>query len=138
MIEPHVNSNTDTYADTDLSAGQGYWKNNPAAWPVNSLTLGSQTYTKTELLRILRTPIKGDASLILVHQLIAAKLNIANGADGTPVTSTIADADAVLSLFTGKLPYRLRPNTTNGQRIAHDAATLESYNNGNLTPGGGG
>ena len=102
---------------------------------MNSLTLGSQTYTKTELLRILRTPIKGDASLIPVHQLIAAKLNIANGADGTPVTSTIADADAVLSLFTGKLPYRVRPNTTNGQRIAHDAATLESYNNGNLTPG---
>jgi hypothetical protein len=72
---------------------------------VNSLTLGSQTYTKTELLRILRTPIKWDARLIPVHQLIAAKLNIANGADGMPVTSTV-----------------------------HDGATLESYNNGNLTP----
>jgi hypothetical protein len=100
--------------------------------------LGSQTYTKTELLNILRTPIKGDASLILAHQLIAAKLNIANGADGTPVTSTIADADAVLSLYTGKLPYRVRPNTTNGQRMVNDGATLDSYNNGNLTPGCGG
>jgi len=49
-----------------------------------------------------------------------------------PVTSMIADA--VLSLYTGKLPYRLRPNTTNGQRMVHDGATLESYNNGNLTP----
>jgi hypothetical protein len=49
--------------------------------------LGSQTYTKTELLMILRTPIrtgpKVDASLILADQLIAATLNIANGADGT-------------------------------------------------------
>jgi hypothetical protein len=50
------------------------------------LMLSSQTYTKTELLMILRTAIgtgpKADASLILADQLIAAKLNIANGADG--------------------------------------------------------
>ena len=54
------------------------------------------------------------------------------------MTSTIADADAVLSLYTGKLPYRVRTNTTNGQRMVYDAATLESYNNGVLTPGCGG
>ncbi len=69
-------------------------------WPVNSLMLGSQTYSKAELLTILRTPVgagpKADASLILADQLIAAKLNIANGVDGTPVASTIADAEAVL------------------------------------------
>ncbi len=62
--------------------------------------LGSQTYSKAELLTILRTRVgagpKADASLILADQLIAAKLNIANGVDGTPVASTIADADAVL------------------------------------------
>jgi hypothetical protein len=106
---------------------------------VNSLTLGSQTYTKMELLTILRTPTgKGpnaDASLILADQLIAAKLNIASGADGTPVTSRIAHADAVLSLYPGKLPYRIRPNTTNGLRMVNDANTLNSYNNGLLTPG---
>jgi hypothetical protein len=118
--------------------GQGYWKNHPDAWPVNMLALGSQTYTKTELLRILNTPVGGDASLILADQLIAAKLNIANGTNGTPVSSTIADADAVLSLFTGKLPYGVKPNTTNGQRMVHDAGTLESFNKGALTPGCGG
>ena len=121
---------------------QGYWKNNPDAWPVTSLMLGSQTYTKAELLTILRTPIgkgtKADASLILADQLIAAKLNIANGANGTPVTSTIADADAVLSLYTGKLPYRVRTNTTNGRRMVNDAAILDRYNNGLLTTGCGG
>ena len=121
---------------------QGYWKNNPDAWPVNSLTLGTQTYSKAELLTILGMPVgkghKADASLILADQFIAAKLNIANGADGTPVTTTIADADAVLSLYTGKLPYRVRTNTTNGQRMVNDAATLESFNKGTLTPGCGG
>ena len=101
--------------------------------------LGSQTYTKTELLRILRTPVgtgpRADASLILADQLIAAKLNIANGVDGTPVTSAIADANAVLSLYSGKLPYRVRPNSTNGQRMVNDANVLGNYNNGLLTPG---
>jgi hypothetical protein len=59
-------------------------------------------------------------------QLVAVKLNIANSADETPVTSTIADADAVFSLQPSKLPYRVRTNTTNGQRMVNDAATLES------------
>jgi len=108
---------------------------------VNSLMLGSQTYTKTELLKILKTPIgtgpRADASLILADQLIAAKLNIANGVDGTPVTSTITDADAVLSLYTGKLPYRVRTNSTNGHRMVNDATTLESFNKGALTAGCG-
>jgi hypothetical protein len=115
---------------------KGFWKNNPAAWPASALpmTLGSQTYNQTELLAILQTPIKGDASLILADQLIAAKLNIAN-ANGTPVASTTADADAVLSLYTDKLPYMVRPSTTNGQRRVNDANALDSYNNGVMTPG---
>jgi parallel beta helix pectate lyase-like protein len=115
---------------------KGFWKNNPAAWPASALpmTLGSQTYNQTELLAILQTPIKGDASLILADQLIAAKLNIAN-ANGTPVASTTADADAVLSLYTDKLPYMVRPSTTNGQRMVNDANALDSYNNGVMTPG---
>jgi hypothetical protein len=118
---------------------QGYWKNNPDAWPVNTLMLGSQSYTKAELLIILNTPKgvgkKADASLILANQLIATKLNIENGADPTPVSDTIDDADDVLSLYTGKLPYRVRPNTTNGKMMVNDANTLNSYNNGLLTPG---
>ena len=117
---------------------QGYWKNNPDAWPVNSLTLGSQTYTKTQLLRILRTPVgtgsRADASLILADQLIAAKLNVENGSDPAPVSDTITDADGLLSAFTGNLPYHVRPSSATGQMMVIDAATLNSYNNGALTP----
>src|SRR5205085_687709 len=36
--------------------GQGFWKNHPGAWPVSSLTLGSQTYVQAQLLTILTTP----------------------------------------------------------------------------------
>ena len=104
--------------------------------------LGRQTYTKAELLTILKTRIgsgpKADASLILADQLIAAKLNIANGADGTAVTSTITHADSVLSGYCGKLTYKIRTNTTNGRGMVNDAATLESYNKDALTLGCGG
>jgi hypothetical protein len=124
---------------------QGYWKNNPAAWPASALpmTLGSQTYTKTELLTILKTRIgsgpKADASLILADQLIAAKLNIANGADEPdPVPSTITNADFLLSGFNGKLPYKVKTSSATGQAMVNDAATLESYNKGLLTTGCGG
>ena len=75
--------------------------------------LGSQTYSQTELLNILNTRVgsgpKADASLILADQLIAAKLNIANGSDPAPVSSTITDADSLLSAFSDKLPYKVNP-----------------------------
>jgi hypothetical protein len=113
---------------------QGFWKTHPDAWPVTSLTLGSQTYTQAELLALFDTPPRGDASLILVDQLIAAKLNIANGSDPTPISTTIADADSLLSGFAGKLPYHVRPSSPTGQAMVNDATVLDSYNNGELTP----
>jgi hypothetical protein len=101
---------------------------------VNSLVLGSQTYTKAELLNILNNSGSGDASMILAVQLIAAKLNIANGSDPTPVASTITHADSLLSMFSGKLPYKVKPSSSIGQMMVNDGNTLNSYNNGQLTP----
>ena len=101
--------------------------------------LGRQTYTKAELLTILKTRIgsgpKADASLILADQLIAAKLNIANGSDPAPVSSTITHADSLLSGYSGKLPYHVKPSSANGQAMVTDATVLESYNKGALTAG---
>jgi len=114
--------------------GQGFWKNHPNAWPVSSLTLGSQTYTQAELLSLLDTPVRGDASLILVDQLIAANLNIANGSNPTPISATITNADSLLSGFTGKLPYHVRPSSGTGPAMVDAARVLQSYNNGELTP----
>jgi len=114
--------------------GQGFWKTHPDAWPVTSLTLGSQTYSQGELLTLLDILVQGDASLILAHQLIAAKLNIANGSNPTPISATITDADSLLRGFTGKLPYHVQPSSTTGQAMVNDASVLDSYNNGELTP----
>ena len=79
---------------------------------MNTLTLGSQSYDQTELLTIVNTRPgaegETDVSLILAHQLVASKLNLANGSDPGTVINTIDDADALLNRFAGKLLYWVR------------------------------
>ena len=118
--------------------GKGYWKNNPGNWPAGStpMLLGTQSYTKAELLVILNTPIgtgqKADASLILAHQLIAAKLNVLNGAiTPSPVPDSITVADLIIG--NNRMPMKIRPNTPLGQRMVNNADLLEVYNSGLLT-----
>lgn len=74
----------------------GFWKNHPSSWPVTTLTLGTVTYTQAQLLQILGQPAGGNALVIIGHQQIAAKLNIANGADPTLISSAVASADAFI------------------------------------------
>jgi hypothetical protein len=113
----------------------GYWKHRPALWPVDSLELGSESYSKEELRGILTTvDWKSDASLILAGELIAAKLNLANGSDPAPITGAIADADGRLSGFSGKLPYNVSRKSETGSAMLNDAGTLRLYNAGELTP----
>lgn len=91
---------------TGCTRTQGYWKthgpdpkgNNSNEWDVTSMMLGNVTYSAAELLAIFNTqPKKGNGLVSLAHQLIAAKLNIANGAGYTPqVTNAIAAADALI------------------------------------------
>jgi hypothetical protein len=117
--------------------GGGYWKNNPSAWPVTTLTLGTVSYTQSELLTILNTPIgtgkNADASLILADQLIAARLSIANGSAGAPINATIATADALLG--SGKLPQKVKASSGLGQQMITLAALLDQYGQGLLTTG---
>jgi hypothetical protein len=95
---------------------QGYWKNNPDAWPVDSLTLGSQSYTIAELLIVLNTPTNSDASLILAKQLIAAKLNVANGSDAAPASNAIASGDSLLAGLTASSRTRLNRHLQRDRR----------------------
>ena len=107
---------------------QGYWQAHPDAWPVSSLTLGSQIYTKEQLHALLASPTRGDASIVLAQQMIAAMLNIANGVDPTPIAATLAHADALLSVFSGKLPYGVKTSSVMGQAMVVDAALLDQFN----------
>lgn len=114
---------------TDCLFTQGYWKNHSSAWPVTILQLGSVTYDQTQLLAILNTPAQGNGLIFLAHQLIATKLNIAAGASGVAIASTVAAAD----LLIGSLVV---PPVGSGYLAPSSASgltnTMDDYNNGLL------
>jgi hypothetical protein len=114
---------------------QGFWKTHSSEWPVNSLLMGGKVYTKPELLAILNAAVSGDASKILGKQLIAAKLNIANGSTAFPIFLVLTNADTLLQTFLGKIPLGVSPASATGQQMVALASTLESYNTNKLTPG---
>jgi hypothetical protein len=109
----------------------GYWKNHLESWPVSELTLGDISYSQSDLLDILNTPPRGDATYILGHQLIGAKLNIANGADNSAVADTIIDADNWLI----DNPLGSNPKKYERAKGISYANTLDNYNNGVIGPG---
>jgi len=113
---------------------QGYWKTHVAAWPVDTLTLGAVTYGKSDLRSLLSRPPRGDASLILAHQLVAAKLNIASGSDATPIADALSNADALLATFSGPLPHGVPPSSAAGRQMTVLAGNLTAYNEGAVTP----
>lgn len=91
---------------------QGYWKthgpiptgNNVYVWPQsvkdNGIMLGTVVYTADQLLQIFNKPAAGNGLIVLAHQLIAAKLNIANGAQaGQDVLADISAADALIGFL---------------------------------------
>jgi hypothetical protein len=122
---PCVGGNSCTYS-------QGYWRNHPNAWPVTSLTLGTVTYQAAELLAILDNPARGNGLVILTHQLIAAKLNIANGADPSAVQQAITNADNMIGAL-------VVPPVGEGYLAPAQTSdlteTLTEYNEGTIGPG---
>ena len=111
---------------------QGYWRTHQDSWPVTSLTLGTVTYQAAELMAMLENPARGNGLVILAHQLIAAKLNIANGADPSEVQQAITDADNMI----GDLAV---PPIGNGYlepaQTGDLTQTLTEYNEGTIGPG---
>jgi hypothetical protein len=108
---------------------QGYWKNHEEAWPVTSLTLGTVNYTKAQLLQILNQAANGNKLVILAHQLIAAKLNLASGASPAAVATTIANADAIIG---NKVCPPIGAGALTNNPATSYANLLDDFNNGLL------
>ncbi|MDP9313509.1 MAG: hypothetical protein M3R24_21935 [Chloroflexota bacterium] len=130
LLSAKIMGTTYCTRDAGCTLTQGYWKNHVKAWPVTSLTLGTRIYSQRQLLTILKTPVKGNGLISLAHQLIAAKLNVAKGADNTAIRQVIADADALIgNLDVGGGGY-LAPSATSSL-----TGKLDAYNNGLAGPG---
>jgi hypothetical protein len=128
-----------TFCSTKCPLSSGFWKNHASLWPVPSLTLGTVNYNQAQLLAILNLSTgsgnKADASLILAQQLIAAKLNLANGASSCPIASTVAAADALIGARHIPIVPKITPATAVGNQMVSLAGPLGQYNTGLLTPG---
>lgn len=112
---------------------QGYWKNHAEDWPVNNLTLGTVNYTKAQAISILRTPVRGNGLISLAYQLIAAKLNVANGASvPMSVATAIAAADALIG---GQVIPPVGSASASTSSTSALSSVLDSYNNGNASGG---
>jgi len=59
----------------------GYWKNHPEDWPTMDFAVGGVDYVQSELIAIIERPVRGDATVIMAHHLIAAMLNVMNESD---------------------------------------------------------
>jgi len=99
---------------------------------VTGLTLGTVTYQAAELTVILDNTAQGNGLVILTHRLIAAKLNIANGADPSAVQQAITDADNMIGAL-------VVPPIGNGYLSPAQTGdlneTLTEYNEGTIGPG---
>ena len=111
---------------------QGYWKTHSSAWPVSSLTLGTVSYNKTQLLQIMNQPVAGNGLISLSYQLIAAKLNIANGASSASIAAAISQADTLIG---NKVVPPVGSGSLTPASTSSLITQLTNYNTGITGPG---
>jgi hypothetical protein len=100
----------------------GYWRE-AEAWPADELELGGVAYDADELRALLNGPPRGDATVLLARQLIAAKLNAAGGAADVP-----ADAIAAADDFLADYPPYSDPRRKERQPAMRLASALAAWN----------
>jgi len=101
-------------------------------WPGDGLTLGNVFYTELQIESILATPAGGNGLIALAHQLITAKLNIANGASSVSVLSSIMAGDSLIGNLVVPPVGSAMLTTTSTASVT---ASLRSYNEGVIGPG---
>jgi hypothetical protein len=107
------------------------WPSTTAA-PGNWDTLGTVSYTVAQLVSIFNTPAAGNGLISLAHQLIAAKLNIANGAAPSLIASSITAAD---TLIDGKVVPPVGAGSLSPGATSALVSALTAYNEGATGPG---
>jgi hypothetical protein len=126
--------------DPGCTYTQGYWKthgpiptgSNTNQWPVTSLTLGNVDYSDLQALSIFNTSGAGNGLITLSHQLMAAKLNIANGASDSAIASSVSAADALIAnLIVPPVGTGSLPSSATSALIS----ALTNYNEGATGPG---
>lgn len=110
----------------------GYWMNHPDAWPYSPITIGGVEYTKWEAIDWMGTPEKGDKTLTLFRALVAAKLNVSIGNDGTCIWPWISVSQGWMEDY-GPVGSGVKASSDAWQMKGEDYyEKLDAYNNGEL------
>ena len=112
-----------------------FWAENPDIWPVSSLTLGGESYTKAELVTLLEAPTEADASMVLAHEYITARINQAHGTSTLGNEGLFAEAENLLREAGTRLPQGVDPSSPTGSAMLAIASELARFNRGELSRG---
>jgi hypothetical protein len=110
----------------------GYWKNNLAITGARlPQSLGSYLVdTTTKASAVFNAPTSKNAFEMLAAQMLAAKLNQANGVVAGCVSGTIADATSLLTVAGYKGPGTTSPPAKNAKTaVTMDTNRLDAFNN---------
>jgi cysteine-rich repeat protein len=124
-------TDVDTGAE-NCTQSQGFWRYHANSWPVESVQLGTVVYTKAQALDVLAMPVNGNGLVSLAHQLIAAKLNIAQGAVAGTVSAAVAQGDALMKGLVSP-PFDTASLPSSAVKSVVD--TLNAFNVGDIGPG---
>jgi hypothetical protein len=109
----------------------GYWKNHPEAWPVDTITIGGEPYTKADAIATMSMP-DGDKTYTMFRALVCAKLNVWIGNDASCIAGTITAADAWMATY-GPAGSGVHADEEAWQLSGEDLyELLDDYNNGEL------
>jgi hypothetical protein len=109
-----------------------FWLDNPAEWPVSGMTLGAVSYAQSHLMQILAEPIGANGLIALAQAVIAAKLNIAAGADNSGVSLMLTQADTRIDLL---MPPPIGIDTLTMTLVGGLANSINLFNDGYTGPG---
>ena len=107
----------------------GYWKNHPKAWPVNSITIGEDTYSKSQAITLLGMP-DGDKSYTMFRGYVAAFLNVQIGNDSSCITNELSAAYNWLNMYEPGSGVKASSAAWKAGESVY--TTLDNYNNGLL------
>ena len=124
-----------SYLINPCQQNEAYWKAHQPEWPINSVPMRIGTkhyYSKNQLLALLITEPNDDAAVVLGKALVATKFNIGQGSELSQIISTINDAMNIIG--DKRLPYNnpVPFSSPTGIQMLALAATLNSYNAGNM------
>ena len=98
-ISGNISANADLWEQgQDCTQPLEYWRDHPDAWPASLVSLGGVVYSQEQALNFLE--INEDSPILetLKGQLLVARLNVLQGADGSIANPLIEEADLVLEL----------------------------------------